>query len=151
MKITRPGWDHYFMGIAKAVSARAIDPSIHVGAVIVNTGRRIIATGYNGFPPGFPDEELPLTRPEKYTFTVHAEVNAIASSQSDLRQGTLYCTHSPCVECTKVVITAGIRRVVFETKYATSKEAIAQYALVEKLFRMGHVSLEELDEGVRAT
>jgi len=145
-ELVRPDWDHYFMGIAHAVSARAIDPSIQVGAVIVNTGKRIQATGYNGFPPGFPDAALPRTRPEKYPYTVHAEVNAIASSQSDLRLGTLYCTHSPCVECAKVIITAGIRRVVFETKYATSEEALAHFELTEKLFKMGHVVLEHLHE-----
>ena len=143
-KLERPGWDRYFMDIARAVSARSIDPSVHVGAVLVNSGRRIQSTGYNGFPPGFPDDELPLTRPEKYPYTVHAEVNAIASSQSDLRGGTLYCTLSPCVECTKVIITAGIVRVVFEEKYATSEKALAQFAMVYKLFKMGSVRLDQL-------
>lgn len=148
-KLDRPGWDCYFIDIAKAVSARAIDPSIHVGCVIVDTGRRIIATGYNGFPPGFPDDRLPRTRPEKYPYTIHAEANAVASSRADLRLGTLYCTHSPCVECAKLIITSGIRRVVYETEYATSPAALEQSDLAKKLFKMGHVTLEEIHGSAR--
>jgi len=143
-KIERPEWDRYFMDISKAVAARAIDPSIHVGCVIIDTDRRILATGYNGFPPGFPDDSLPRTRPEKYPYTIHAEANAIASSRADLRLGTLYCTHSPCIECAKLIITAGIQRVIYETEYATSAAAMDQSALAKKLFEMGRVKLEQL-------
>lgn len=138
-KLDRPSWDEYFIDIAVAVSARSIDTSLKVGTVVVDTGRRIIATGYNGFPPNFPDHSLPRTRPEKYVYTVHSEANAIASSRSDLRLGTLYCTHSPCTECAKIIITAGIRRVVFRDIYATTEEARAGHELSMRLFKMGKV------------
>lgn len=115
--MTRPTWDEYFASIAVAVSARSIDPQTKVGAVIVGPDKRIRSCGYNGFPPGFPDGQLPLTRPAKYPYMVHAEANAIATASSSLRDCTLYCTHSPCVECAKLIVTAGITRVVSAEDY----------------------------------
>ena len=115
--VERPGWDEYFVGIARAVAKRSLDGETQVGVVIVDANRRILATGYNGFPPGCEDERLPNLRPDKYPFMVHAEINAIASSRQDLRGATLYCLWSPCRDCAKAIITAGIRRVVFERAY----------------------------------
>lgn len=115
--IKRPSWDEYFLDIATAVSRRSHDAETQVGVVVVDENRRIIATGYNGFPPGMNDEKLPNRRPDKYPFMVHGEINAIASSRQDLRNATLYVTHSPCRECAKAIITAGIRAVVYRTAY----------------------------------
>jgi dCMP deaminase len=85
--------------------------------VIADENKRIMATGYNGFPPGSDDLSLPNLRPDKYPFMVHAEVNAIAASRQDLRGSTLYCTFSPCRDCAKAIITAGIKNVVFKNSY----------------------------------
>ena len=117
-KITRPTWDEYFILIAQTVSLRSHDAETQVGAVIVDENHRILSTGYNGFPPGCDDDALPNLRPDKYPYMVHAEMNAIASSRQDLRNATLYTTHSPCGECAKAIITAGIKRVVYKTAYA---------------------------------
>lgn len=114
----RPSWHEYFLAIAKTVATRSHDEETQVGCVIVDADCRIIGTGYNGFPPGFPDEELPARRPEKYPYFVHAEINAMVSAKTDLGGAVLYCTHSPCAECVKAVATAGIRLVVYETPYA---------------------------------
>ncbi len=114
---SRPSWDEYFMLIAKTVSLRSHDAETQVGAIIVDENHRILSTGYNGFPPGCDDTELPNTRPAKYPYMVHAELNAIASSRQDLRNATLYTTYSPCNECAKAIITAGIKRVVYEKAY----------------------------------
>ncbi|MBX9703518.1 MAG: hypothetical protein K2X39_05140, partial [Silvanigrellaceae bacterium] len=76
-----------------------------------------IATGYNGFPPSSNDNELPNLRPDKYPFMVHAEVNAIAASRQDLRNSTLYCLYTPCRDCAKAIITAGIKKVVYRKVY----------------------------------
>jgi len=113
----RPSWDEYFLGIARAVALRSHDEETQVGCVIVDPNHRIISTGYNGFPPGCPDDELPKTRPHKYPFMVHAEMNAIASCRQDLRGTTLYTLWSPCRECAKAIATAGVQRVVFSKKY----------------------------------
>lgn len=115
--IKRPDWDTYFLDIAEAVAKRSHDAQTQVGVVIVDENKRILATGYNGFPPGCQDDLLPNLRPDKYPFMVHAEVNAIASSRQDLRGSTLYCNYSPCRDCTKAIITAGIKKVVFRNAY----------------------------------
>lgn len=113
----RPSWDEYFLNIAETVSARSHDGETQVGCVIVDDNRRILATGYNGFPPGCDDRELPNLRPDKYPFMVHAEMNAIASSRQDLRGATLYVTYTPCRDCVKALITAGIKNVVYGYEY----------------------------------
>ena len=113
----RPAWDEYFLTIAEAVAQRSHDGETSVGVVVVDESRRILATGYNGFPPGCKDADLPNLRPDKYPFMVHAEMNAIASSRQDLRNSTLYVTWSPCRDCAKAIITAGIRKVVYKREY----------------------------------
>lgn len=115
--VDRPSWDNYFLNIAEAVSLRSHDAQTRVGVVVVDENKRILTTGYNGFPPGCEDEKLPNLRPDKYPFMVHAEINAIAASRQDLRNSSLYCTHSPCRECAKAIITAGIKRVAYRHSY----------------------------------
>lgn len=115
--LNRPTWDCYFLDIAECVSKRSHDGETQVGVVIVDENRRILATGYNGFPPGCDDMKLPNLRPDKYPFMVHAETNAIASSRQDLRNSTLYVTWSPCRDCAKAIITSGVRSVVYRQEY----------------------------------
>lgn len=122
-EVFRPSWDEYFLNIARAVSARSHDGETQVGVVITDANRRILATGYNGFPPGCDDSALPNLRPDKYPYMVHAEINAIASSRQDLRGATLYCTWSPCRDCAKAIITAGVRRVVYAMAYLNDDHA----------------------------
>lgn len=89
-----------------------------VGAIIVKD-RMIISDGYNGTPAGFEnvcEDETGVTKP----YVLHAEANAItkvARSNNSSEGGTLYVTASPCVECAKLIIQAGIRRVVFKELY----------------------------------
>jgi dCMP deaminase len=113
----RPTWDQYFLDIASVVASRSHDGETQVGVVVVDENKRILATGYNGFPPGCQDDELPNARPDKYPFMVHAEINAIAASRQDLRGASLYCTWSPCRDCAKAIITAGIKKVIYRTEY----------------------------------
>jgi dCMP deaminase len=89
-----------------------------VGALIVK-GRMIISDGYNGTPEGFEniceDEDF-KTKP----YVLHAEANAItkvAKSSNSSENATLYITTSPCLECSKLIIQSGIKRVVFAEKY----------------------------------
>jgi len=116
-EIKRPSWDEYFLTIAEVVAKRSYDGETQVGVVVTDENHRILATGYNGFPPGCKDAELPNLRPDKYPFVVHAEINAIAASRQDLRNSILYCTYSPCRDCAKAIITAGIKEVVFKIAY----------------------------------
>ena len=113
--MTLSKWDLRFLKIAREVSSWSKDPNRKVGAVIVKN-RRVLSTGYNGFPVNFPDED----REDKNLFTVHAEANAItkvAKSGNSSKGATLYVTASPCLECAKLIIQAGITRVVYKDEY----------------------------------
>lgn len=111
-------WDRRFLADAAHFAARSKDPSTQVGAVIVR-GRHILATGYNGFPRGVDDTMDRLNdRASKLLFTVHAEANAMAQCAmhgQSTSGATLYCTHPPCAGCMRLLIAAGITRVVFPT------------------------------------
>ena len=108
-------WDERFIRIAFEVATWSKDPGTKVGAVLVDD-RRIIATGYNGFPQNIEDSlERYLDRETKLAYTVHAEVNAIlnAARNGSKTDGTdLYVTFPPCVACSTAVIQAGVNRVI---------------------------------------
>lgn len=118
-------WDEYFMGVAMLSAMRSKDPNTQVGACIVNREHRIVGVGYNGFPSGCSDDDLPWDREgdwieTKYPYVCHAELNAILNSiGGDLRGCTLYVALFPCNECAKAIIQAGIRKIVYlSDKYA---------------------------------
>ena len=103
-------WDTYGMMIAEAASRKSKDPSTRVGCCILDADQRVRSTGFNGAPRGveFDDED----RDERLLWTIHAEQNAIILAAQDLRGSTLYSTLFPCSACAKVIIQAGIVRVV---------------------------------------
>jgi len=110
-------WDKRFINLAREISTWSKDPSTQVGAVIVNDERRILATGYNGFPRGITDNDWRYQdREQKYKFVVHAEMNAIYNATYNgisLNNSTLYVWGLPvCSECAKGVIQVGIKRIV---------------------------------------
>jgi dCMP deaminase len=110
-------WDTRFMKLAREISTWSKDPSSKIGAVIVNDDRRILATGYNGFPKGIEDTEERLNdREQKYPRIVHAEMNALMAalhSGVSVKDATIYVYGLPvCPECTKSIISAGIKRIV---------------------------------------
>jgi dCMP deaminase len=110
-------WDNRFMKLAREISTWSKDPSTKIGAVIVNDERRILATGYNGFPRGIEDTEERLKdREQKYPLIVHGEMNALMNalySGVSVKDATIYVWGLPvCSECTKNVIQSGIKRVV---------------------------------------
>lgn len=117
----RPSWDQYFISLAGMVARRSTCLRRMVGAVIVRD-RRILATGYNGSPPGFVHcTDVGCLEVDGHCVrTIHAEVNAIvqAALHGVGTQGaTLYCTDFPCLNCTKMLIGAGIVRVVYRDEY----------------------------------
>jgi dCMP deaminase len=138
--IARPDWNEYFMAIAKVVSTRSTCSSRPVGCVIA-VGNRILATGYNGAPPGEPHctdlgqdgqifcarrannipDELKL---QKGCNSLHAEENAISFAHEfgvadQLPDATLYTTLSPCIRCIKKLHANKIHRVYYELPYAS--------------------------------
>jgi dCMP deaminase len=113
-------WDDYFMGIAILSSQRSKDPNSQVGACIVNVGNKIVGIGYNGFPLGCNDDQLPWAREAdspiatKYPYVCHAEMNAIMNkNDADLTGCRMYVTLFPCNECVKLVIQSGITKVIY--------------------------------------
>jgi dCMP deaminase len=110
-------WDNRFMRLAREISTWSKDPSSKIGAVIVDDERRILSTGYNGFPRGIADTEERLNnKEEKYPRIIHAEMNSLLSSLYSgvsVKGATLYVWGLPvCADCAKSVIQSGIKRVV---------------------------------------
>jgi len=127
----RPDWDSYFMEITTLVAKRSTCLRRNVGAIIVND-KHIISTGYNGAPSGIPhcgQEGYPCLRNElnipsgerqELCRGLHAEQNAIIQAALHgvtTKGATLYCTHQPCITCSKMIINAGIKRIVFAGEY----------------------------------
>lgn len=109
--------DSRYLRMARIWSENSYCQRRKVGALVVKD-RMIISDGYNGTPMGFENvcEENGVTKP----YVLHAEANAItklARSNNNSEGSTLYVTASPCIECAKLIIQSGIRRVVYAEKY----------------------------------
>ncbi|MFH0874032.1 MAG: cytidine/deoxycytidylate deaminase family protein [Candidatus Komeilibacteria bacterium] len=124
MTVPRPSWDDYFMAMTRIVATRSSCDRLSAGAILVKQ-KRIIATGYNGAPPGQPNcnEVGHLLEDGHCVRTIHAEHNAIL--QVSLLQGsstegsTLYINYSPCIHCAKYILAAGIKKIVIGKIYRT--------------------------------
>ena len=126
----RISWDEYFMEMAELTARRSTCLRRHVGAVIVKD-RLVIATGYNGSPRGLSHcgdrggclrEKLQIPSGQRHELcrAVHAEQNAIiqaATLGQSIEGGTIYITNQPCVVCAKMIVNAGISRIVVRDGY----------------------------------
>ena len=128
--MSRPNLDEYFLEIASVVAKRSTCRRHHIGAVAVK-GRHILTTGYNGAPAGQKDclelgclrDELEIPSGERTEIcrAVHAEENAIIQGSLhgvSLEGATIYCTHTPCRRCAKMLCNAKIARFVTSGFYA---------------------------------
>ena len=127
--LQRPEWDDYFMDIVDIVKNRSTCLRRQVGAIIVKD-HRILSTGYNGAPSGCRHcaeigclrESMKIPSGERHELcrASHAEQNAIVQAAKygvSIDEGTIYVTAQPCVICSKLIINAGIRRVVYSGDY----------------------------------
>ncbi len=141
----RPDWDEYFLDIAGLVSRRSTCRRRSVGAVLVRD-KRILATGYNGAPTGLRHcldlgclrEQLQVPSGERHELCrgLHAEQNSIIQAALhgvSVREATLYCTNYPCVICAKMIINAGVTKVVFREGYS---DRLSQEMLEEAKVRV---------------
>ena len=126
----RPSWDEYFMQMAELTAKRSTCLRRNVGAAIVKD-KHIIATGYNGAPRGLKhcDElggclrqkmQIPSGQRHELCRALHAEQNAIiqaATLGQSIEGGTIYITHQPCAICAKMIINAGLKRIVVREGY----------------------------------
>ena len=109
-------WDQYFMSFAYLAAMKSKDQGTKVGAIIVDNDNEIVATGYNGFPRGFDDDNPERhLKPLKLIYTIHAEPNATISAA---RRGLstkgcrMYVTWCPCDKCALVIVQSGIKEVI---------------------------------------
>ncbi|MFC1614194.1 cytidine/deoxycytidylate deaminase family protein [Gemmatimonadota bacterium] len=144
----RPSWDDYFLKMALLAAERSTCRRHHVGAVIVRD-KRVLATGYNGAAKGVVDclelgclrdeRNIPSGTQQEICRAIHAEQNAIIQASLhgvSTLNSTMYCTHSPCFICAKMIVNAGIKRMVSFTEYADNN--------FPELFREAEVEFEVL-------
>jgi dCMP deaminase len=132
-------WDEYFMAVALLSGLRSKDPSTQVGACVANAKNKIVGVGYNGFPWGCSDDELPWAREgayleTKYPYVCHAELNAVLNSTSqELHDCRIYVALFPCNECGKVIIQSGIREIIYlSDKYHATDQVRAAKIMFDK-------------------
>lgn len=136
-------WDECFMKMAHLIAERSKDPSTQAGAVIVTKNNVVVGMGYNGFPRGIENTELPWEREgdfenTKYAYVCHAEENAVYNANNSTKDCIMYCVLFPCNECAKTIIQNGIKEVVYESdKYANEPNVKAS----KKLFKLAKVKL----------
>lgn len=143
-------WDEYFIELIKLTSKRSKDPKRKVGACIVDSKKRIIGIGYNGFPRGCNDSDFSWASrtdaksfsDSKHAYVVHAEVNAIINCGTTRLDGhKLYTTFFPCNECTKIIIQSGIKEIVYIEAKEFGEEANASL----KMLKASGVTIKEYD------
>ncbi|MHB9155560.1 MAG: deoxycytidylate deaminase [Endomicrobiales bacterium] len=159
LKAARPGWDDYFMKMALLVAERSTCRRHHVGAVIVRE-KRILTTGYNGAASGIKDclalgclrDEMKIPSGTRHEIcrAIHAEQNAIIQAGLHgitIKGATIYCTHSPCILCAKMLVNAGISEFVACTGYAdpSFKELFQAAGIVFKTIPQPALSIAVLD------
>lgn len=148
----RPTWDEYFLKMAFLVAERSTCLRHHVGAIIIQD-RHVLTTGYNGAARKLDDcsklgclrNQLKIPSGERHEIcrAIHAEQNAIIQAGVhgvNIEGGTIYCTHSPCIICAKMIVNAGIRRVV------TCGDYPDDYNLVMNLFEQANVQFDRIDQ-----
>jgi len=138
--MNRPSWDEYFIEIARLVASRSTCLRRQVGAVVVKD-KNILATGYNGTPSGIRHcsevgclrQQMNVPSGERHELCrgLHAEQNAIIQAAKhgvNIDGAVLYCTHSPCIICSKMLINSGVKRIVCTDGYP---DALAKVMLDE--------------------
>lgn len=135
-------WDQYFLNIATEVAKKSKDPSTKVGCVLVDKKKRVISVGYNGLIQGADESKMTLEkRPDKYYFSIHAEMNAILFAHRDLIGATAYTTTAPCDNCLKYCLQAGIKRFVYKEARVKSfnldkEKTMSSFAMDEAIVRL---------------
>jgi len=144
-----PGWHSYYLAVCRSLAQRSKDPSTQIGCVIVGPAHEIRSTGYNSFPRGIHDT-VPerLERPEKYLWIEHAERNAIynaARAGTPLQDCTIYVEVTPCMDCARAIVQAGIARVIVDAdrmQQYSSKRYDEEFKKVKVLFKEAGIKME---------
>lgn len=135
--MTRPSWDEYFMSFAGVASIRGTCDRKKVGAVIV-VGKRVLATGYNGSIAGMPHcndvgHDMVASHCRR---TIHAEMNALAQAAKHgarVAEASIFTTASPCWDCFRVLVNAGIVEFCYGEEYRYEEDRVRIEAVAERL------------------
>lgn len=134
-------WTERFLNLARNVAEWSKDPSTQVGAVAVGESKQILETGFNGLPRGVQDLPERMERPAKYIWTAHAEENLVAhAARKQLEGSTVYVTHLCCNACARMLINAGVAKVVVGSGQTSMSVEIFEAAVV--MFNEAGVQLE---------
>ncbi|MDD5644530.1 MAG: cytidine/deoxycytidylate deaminase family protein [bacterium] len=147
-KIDRPSWDEYFMEIAQLVAQRSTCLRRKVGAIIVKD-KHVLATGYNGAPSGLKHcleigclrikNKIPSGQRHELCRGLHAEMNVIIQSAKfgiGIKDSVIYSTTHPCILCAKMIVNAGIKKVIIRENYP-DREAV-------KIFKEAGVTIKKI-------
>jgi dCMP deaminase len=148
MTVQEKKWDIRFIKLAQEVSTWSIDPSTKVGCVLVKN-KRVISTGYNGFPKNISDNfDRLMDREQKYEITVHAEVNAVTTAALhgvSTEGSTAYITLMPCSRCASVLINAGVTAVCVLANPVTPDRWLSNFILASNLLAEAGVTYQTID------
>ena len=141
-------WHARFIKLAHEVAEWSKDPSTKVGCVLVKN-KRVISTGYNGFPKNISDSfDRLMDREQKYEMTVHAEINAITTAALhgvSTEGASAYITFNPCSRCAAVLINAGIDSVYVSTANDIPPRWLSNFILAGKLLAEAGVDYQTID------
>lgn len=140
----RPSWNDYFLGLAKVASRRSHDIHTQHGCVITDRSNRILGTGYNGFPSGLEHSKLPLTRPEKYSWMMHAERNALSNCIIRPDDGIAYVTGQCCNDCIMALWQAGVRKVIMTDDHGTHKFTEDAQKIFDTFIELSGLQIEKV-------
>ena len=143
--MTRPTWTNYFLGLAKVASQRSHDIHTQHGCVITDKNNRILGMGYNGFPKGLDDTSLPITRPEKYHWIIHAERNALSNCVVRPDDGIAYVTGQCCNDCVMALWQEGIKHIVMSNAHGTHKFDQNQQEIFDRFVKLSGLKIERVD------
>jgi dCMP deaminase len=134
----RPSWDEYFMEISRLAAKRSSSDKLKVGCIITKDNR-IIATGYNGHFSGC--EHITISRDDHEVSIIHAEMNAVADSARrgvSIDNSKAYITHRPCINCTILLIAAGIKHIIYDKDYKNDE-------IANKLLEIAGIKIEKFN------
>lgn len=136
--MSRPTWDEYFTTLCQVTATRSPCKKLQVGCILVKENR-IIAQGYNGYLPGCAHKQI--IRDNHEVGTVHAEQNVVtdcAKRGVSSNEGVVYITHYPCLNCTKILCAAGIKKIKYINDYNNDH-------MCQEMMKMCNVEIEQLN------
>lgn len=142
-----PTRDDYYMGLAFWVSRKSKDPKTQIGSIIVSPNNTPISSGYNGPPAEIDDNLIDWDRPNKYSYILHSEINAIWYGRYKcMNNAIIYVTGKPCRNCILHIVRAGIKKVIYKNPLTDPNSLLAneeEWTITQNIANLGKVQLVE--------